>query len=78
MGKTIRGCRDKHQGTYWNGMVHGKFRWQAKLRVTVRANVFRLSLPALRTFSGMKPAGMLEREREAGTDLYRCRVGGNK
>lgn len=25
-GKTIRGCRDKHQGTYLNGMAHGKFR----------------------------------------------------
>jgi hypothetical protein len=59
-------------------MAHEKFRWQAKLRVTVRVNVFRLSLPSLRSFSGMKPAGVLEREREAGTDLYRCRVGGSK
>lgn len=46
--------------------------------MTARANVFRLSLPALRTFSGMELAGVLEREREAGTDLYRYRVGGSK
>jgi len=52
-GKTIRGCRDKHQGTYLDGMAHGKFRQQAKLRVTARTNVFRSSCPALRSPSGM-------------------------
>ena len=51
---------------------------KSKLRGTARANVFRLSFPALRTFSGMELAGVLEGEREAGTDLYRLRVGGNK
>ncbi|MDC2661271.1 hypothetical protein [Bacteroides ovatus] len=52
-------------------MAHGKFRWQAKLRGTGRANVFRLSCPALRTLWSMEPAGVLEGVREAGTDLYR-------
>lgn len=44
---------------------------KSKLRVTARANVFRLSFPALRTLSGMELAGVLEGVREAGTDLYR-------
>ena len=44
---------------------------KSKLRVTARANVFRLSLPALRTLSGMEPAEVLEGVREAGTNLYR-------
>lgn len=48
-----------------------KVSMKSKLRVTARANVFRLSLPALRTLSGMEPAGVLEGVREAGTDLYR-------
>ena len=44
---------------------------KSKLRVTARANVSRLSLPVLRTLSGMELAGVLEGVREAGTDLYR-------
>lgn len=44
---------------------------KSKLRVTARANVFRLSFPDLRTLSGMEPAGVLEGVWEAGTDLYR-------
>ncbi|MCZ2565924.1 hypothetical protein [Bacteroides fragilis] len=44
---------------------------KSKLRVTAWANVFRLSFPALRTLSGMEPAGVLESVREVGTDLYR-------
>ncbi|WP_171059080.1 hypothetical protein [Phocaeicola dorei] len=44
---------------------------KSKLRVIARANVFRLSFPALRTFSGMEPAGVLEGVWEAGTALYR-------
>lgn len=75
-GKTIRDCRDKHQGTYLNGMAHGKFRMQAKLRVTAQANVFRLSFPALRFLYAMQPAGVSEREREqeTGTDRNRLQI----
>ena len=70
-GKTIRGCRDKHQGNLFERDGARKVSMKSKLRVTARANVFRLSFPALRTFSGMKPAEVLEGVRETGTDLYR-------
>ena len=70
-GKTIRGCRDKHQGNLFERDGARKVSMKSKLRGTARANVFRLSFPALRTFSGMKPAEVLEGVRETGTDLYR-------
>lgn len=70
-GKTIRGCRDKHQGNLFERDGARKVSMKSKLRVTARANVFRLSFPVLRTLSGMELAGVLEGVREAGTDLYR-------
>ncbi len=70
-GKTRKGCRDKHQGNLFERDGARKVSMQSKLRVTARANVFRLYLPALRTLSGMEPAGVLEGVREVGTDLYR-------
>ena len=69
-GKTIRAAGTNIRNLFERDGAR-KVSMKSKLRGTARANVFRLSFPALRTFSGMELAGVLEGVREAGTDLYR-------